>query len=46
MMSTVNWGVLSYARIAQQNVIPAIERASNAQLLGIASRAPSRLPNI
>lgn len=44
MKTTVNWGVLSYARIAQQNVIPAIQRASNAQLLGIASRDPSRLP--
>ncbi len=44
MKTKVNWGVLGYARIAQQNVIPAIERATNAQLLAIASRDKSRLP--
>lgn len=44
MKATVNWGVLGFARIAQQNVIPAIERSSNARLLAIASRDRSRLP--
>lgn len=44
MTDIVNWGVLGYARIAMLSVIPAIGRAANARLLGIASRNAADLP--
>ncbi|WP_213992431.1 Gfo/Idh/MocA family oxidoreductase [Sodalis sp. dw_96] len=44
MTGIVNWGVLGYARIARLSVIPAIGRAANARLLGVASRNASELP--
>ncbi|QWA11117.1 Gfo/Idh/MocA family oxidoreductase [Sodalis ligni] len=44
MSDIVNWGVLGYARIARLSVIPAIGRASNARLLGVASRNAGELP--
>ena len=44
MSDIVTWGVLGYARIARQSVIPAIERAENARLLGVASRNSDGLP--
>ena len=34
----IRWGVLSTARIAQEQLIPAIQRAGNAELVAIASR--------
>ena len=37
-MVKVRWGVLSTANIARTEVIPAIKRAENAELVGIASR--------
>lgn len=46
MKAKVNWGVLGYARIARLNVLPALARAPNAQLLAIASRDASRLPEV
>ena len=36
-MKTVKWGILSTAEIAQTQVIPAILRAENAEILGISS---------
>ncbi|TKI02361.1 Gfo/Idh/MocA family protein [Martelella alba] len=44
MTDVVNWGVLGYARIARLSVIPAISRATNARLLGLASRNVGDLP--
>ena len=44
MAGIVNWGVLGYARIARLSVIPAIGRAANARLLGVASRNAGELP--
>lgn len=38
MMVKVRWGILSTANIARTEVIPAIKRADNAELVGIASR--------
>ena len=37
-MSKVRWGILSTADIAQTQVIPAIKRAENAEVVAIASR--------
>jgi predicted dehydrogenase len=37
VMSKVNWGILSTAGIAQKQLIPAIQRASNAQVTAIAT---------
>lgn len=39
----VRWGVLGYARIARENVIPAIQRSSNSEFFAIASREGSKL---
>jgi predicted dehydrogenase len=39
----IRWGVLGYARIARENVIPAIQRSSNSEFLAIASREESKL---
>jgi D-xylose 1-dehydrogenase (NADP+, D-xylono-1,5-lactone-forming) len=39
----IRWGVLGYARIARQSLIPAILRSSNSALHAIASRQPSKL---
>lgn len=39
-MKTVKWGVLSTADIAQTQLIPAIKRAENAEVIAIASRGP------
>lgn len=44
MSTVVNWGVLGYARIAKNSIIPAIARADNAQLYGVASRNQADLP--
>lgn len=44
MSTVVNWGVLGYARIAKNSIIPAIERADNARLYGVASRNQAELP--
>ncbi len=38
----LKFGVLSTARIGSEHVIPAIQQAENAQLVGIASRDPKR----
>ena len=37
-MKNIHWGILSTANIAQQQLIPAIRRASNAELIAISSR--------
>lgn len=37
-MENIRWGVLSTANIAQQQLIPAMGRASNAELIAISSR--------
>src|SRR6185312_14556114 len=39
----IRWGVLGWARIARENVIPAIQRSSNSEFHAIASRDPARL---
>jgi len=39
----VRWGVLGYARIAYQHVIPAIMRSSNSVFHGLASRDAAKL---
>lgn len=38
----LKFGVLSTARIGSEHVVPAIQQAENAQLVGIASRDPKR----
>lgn len=38
----IRWGVLGYARIASESVIPALRRAGNAELRAVASRDPAR----
>ena len=38
MNQTIRWGVLSTAKIAQKELIPAIKRAVNAEVTGIASK--------
>ena len=42
-MRKIKWGVLGYARIAEQQLIPAIERATNSELYAVASRNPEKL---
>ena len=44
MSDVVNWGVLGYARIAKNSIIPAIQRANNARVYGVASRNQDELP--
>lgn len=39
----IRWGVLGYARIARENLIPAMQRSSNSEFYAIASRAESKL---
>jgi predicted dehydrogenase len=39
----VRWGVLGYARIARENIIPAIQRSSNSVLYALASRDENNL---
>lgn len=39
----IQWGVLGYARIARESLIPAILRASNSELHAVASREDAKL---
>lgn len=39
----IRWGVLGYARIARESLIPAIQRSSNSVFHAIASRTESKL---
>lgn len=39
----IRWGVLGYARIARESVIPALLRASNSEFSALASRDESKL---
>jgi D-xylose 1-dehydrogenase (NADP+, D-xylono-1,5-lactone-forming) len=39
----IRWGVLGYARIARESVIPAIVKSSNSELHAVASRLESKL---
>ena len=39
----IRWGVLGYARIARESVIPAILRSSNSELYALASRDATKL---
>jgi predicted dehydrogenase len=39
----IRWGVLGFARIARENVIPAILRSSNSEFYALASREESKL---
>ncbi len=41
-MTTLRWGVLGAANIAQKQVIPAIQASSNGRVVAIASRDPAR----
>jgi D-xylose 1-dehydrogenase (NADP+, D-xylono-1,5-lactone-forming) len=43
MTKKIKWGVLGYARIARDNVIPAIIRSSNAEFYAIASNKAESL---
>lgn len=43
MSNKVKWGVLGYAKIAKDAVIPAIVKASNAEFYAIASRSKDKL---
>ncbi|TCK87961.1 putative dehydrogenase [Natranaerovirga hydrolytica] len=45
MAKQLNWGVLGYARIAINSIIPAILKSSNAHLYGVASRSEDKLQN-
>jgi len=42
-ITTIRWGVLGYARIARENLIPAIQRSSNSEFHAIASREEAKL---
>lgn len=37
MTTVVNWGVLGTARIAEQQVVPAVARSTNGRVLGVSS---------
>src|SRR5213075_1508575 len=39
----IRWGVLGYARIAREDVIPAIQRSANSEFYAIASRSGEKL---
>jgi len=39
----IRWGVLGYARIARESVIPAILRSANSEFHALASRDPAKL---
>ncbi|HKB56685.1 MAG TPA: Gfo/Idh/MocA family oxidoreductase [Lacunisphaera sp.] len=39
----IRWGVLGYARIARENVLPAILRSANSELYALASRDEAKL---
>jgi xylose dehydrogenase (NAD/NADP) len=39
----IRWGVLGYARIAREDVIPAIQRSSNSEFRAIASRSKEKI---
>jgi D-xylose 1-dehydrogenase (NADP+, D-xylono-1,5-lactone-forming) len=39
----IRWGVLGYARIARENLIPAIQRSPNSEFHAIASREEAKL---
>src|ERR1700694_1143855 len=39
----IRWGVLGYARIARENVLPAILRSANSELYALASRDEATL---
>jgi xylose dehydrogenase (NAD/NADP) len=39
----IRWGVLGWARIARENVIPAIQRSKNSEFYAIASRDTAKL---
>lgn len=41
--SKIRWGVLGYARIARETVIPAIRRAANSEFYALASRDEEKL---
>lgn len=42
-MNAVRWGVLGYARIARESVMPALQRADLCSLAAVASREESKL---
>lgn len=39
----IRWGVLGYARIARENLIPAMQHSSNSEFYALASREASKL---
>src|SRR5258708_9638532 len=39
----IRWGVLGYARIARESVIPAIQRSSNSMFQAVGSRDSAKL---
>jgi predicted dehydrogenase len=38
----IRWGVLGYAKIARENVIPALQRSANAEFRALGSRDPAK----
>ena len=46
MNQTIRWGVLSTAKIAQKELIPAIKRAVNAEVTGIASSSEEKAKEV
>ncbi len=43
MSQTIQWGVLGYARIARNHVMPAIQRSRNGRIQALAARDAARL---
>jgi D-xylose 1-dehydrogenase (NADP+, D-xylono-1,5-lactone-forming) len=43
MTEQVRWGILGYARIAKNELIPAIQRSNNSELYAVASRDAEKL---
>lgn len=43
MSQTIQWGILGFARIARNSVIPAIQRSHNGKLVALASRDNDKL---
>jgi D-xylose 1-dehydrogenase (NADP+, D-xylono-1,5-lactone-forming) len=42
-MKKIKWGILGYARIARETIIPAIIRSSNSEIYAVASRTKDKL---
>ena len=43
MESKIKWGILGYAKIAEEHIIPALTKAANSEFYAIASRSNDKL---